>query len=80
MVSGIAIGFEEGVLGVSTDKADQQQDEEEKGQEGTVKGVETTTTSSPPEVRSFAQRNWPWMVVVILVVLGTGYYLFVKRR
>ena len=46
-----AIGFEEGVLGVSTDKADQQQDEREKEQEGTVKGVETTPTVSPPEVR-----------------------------
>jgi len=65
---------------VSTDKADQQQDEREKEQEGTVKGVETTPTVSPPEVRSFPQRNWPWIVVAILMMSGTYYYLFIKRR
>ncbi|MDP4010687.1 MAG: hypothetical protein Q8P72_00480 [Candidatus Roizmanbacteria bacterium] len=75
-----AIGFEEGVLGVSTDKADEQQDEKEKEQEGMVKGEEITPTESPPEVESFAQRNWPWIIVVILMMSGAGYYFFIRRR
>ncbi|MBI2314517.1 S8 family serine peptidase [Candidatus Daviesbacteria bacterium] len=75
-----ATGFEEGVLGESTDQPDQQQDKEEKGQEGTVKGVETIPTENSQEVGSFAQRNWPWMAVVILIISGTGYYLFIRCR
>lgn len=76
-LGGPAAGFEAGVLGKSTD---QQQDKEEKEQKGTVEGVEATPTESLQEVGFLTQRNWPWIAVAILIILGIGYYLFIRRR